>query len=91
MVMEDIKRFCITFGEQFKNELSQTKKVDIGKIIYIFRVKSRLTQDELASRANLCTQTIKRIETGKGGVSEITCKKILAALGINVRALTNLL
>ncbi|WP_064092954.1 helix-turn-helix domain-containing protein [Rossellomorea aquimaris] len=88
--MEDMTKFCTAFCNQFSH-ISYSGKMDIGKIIYIFRVKSLLTQEDLASRANLCTQTIKRIERGKGGVTDITCKKILDALGINIVALTKLL
>ncbi|WP_175989245.1 helix-turn-helix domain-containing protein [Bacillus sp. Marseille-Q1617] len=86
--MNEIKQLCETFR---KSLLMEETGIHPGRIITLLRMKSRITQEKLASKAGVCTQTIKRLESGRGSVSEITCYKIFEALGVDVPVLTKAL
>ncbi|MCA0148308.1 helix-turn-helix domain-containing protein [Rossellomorea vietnamensis] len=89
--MNDMKKFCNSINSCFTNENSSLDERNMGEIVSLLRVKSRLTQEELAQKANVSTQTIKRLEGGKEKVSDITCREIIEALGVNISRLTKLL
>ncbi|MGR3764279.1 helix-turn-helix transcriptional regulator [Rossellomorea sp. NS-SX7] len=86
--MNEIKQLCETFRN---NLLIEETRIHPGRVITLLRIKSRLTQERLALKAGVCTQTIKRLESGRDKVSEITCYKIFEALGVDVKALTRVL
>ncbi|KPL60140.1 helix-turn-helix transcriptional regulator [Rossellomorea vietnamensis] len=89
--MNDMKKFCNSINTCFTKENSTFDKLNMGDIISLLRLKSQMTQEELAKKANVSTQTIKRLEGGKKNVSDITCRVILEALGVNISKLTKLL
>ncbi|WGG47871.1 helix-turn-helix transcriptional regulator [Rossellomorea sp. DA94] len=89
--MKDMKKFCNSINSCFTNENSSLDERNMGEIVSLLRVKSQLTQEELAQKANVSTQTIKRLEGGKEKVSDITCREIIEALGVNISRLTKLL
>jgi DNA-binding XRE family transcriptional regulator len=89
--MNDIKKLCNSINTCLSKKNSSTHELHMGEIVYLLRVKSQLTQEDLAQKANVSTQTIKRLERGKEKVSDITCRVILEALGVNVPRLTTLL
>ncbi|MCR8847471.1 helix-turn-helix domain-containing protein [Rossellomorea sp. SC111] len=89
--MNDMKKFCNSINSCFTKKHSTFDKLNMGEIISLLRLKSQLTQEELAKKANVSTQTIKRLEGGKEKVSEITSRVILEALGVNISKLTKLL
>ncbi len=89
--MSDMKKLCNSINNCLVREDSRTNELHMGEIVYILRVKSQLTQEDLAQKANVCAQTVKRLEGGKGKVSDITCRAIFQALGVNITLLTKLL
>ncbi|WP_061809296.1 helix-turn-helix transcriptional regulator [Rossellomorea vietnamensis] len=89
--MNDMKKLCNSINSCFTNENSSLDERNMGEIVSLLRVKSQLTQEELAQKANVSTQTIKRLEGGKEKVSDITCREIIEALGVNISRLTKLL
>ncbi|WP_201715810.1 helix-turn-helix domain-containing protein [Rossellomorea arthrocnemi] len=89
--MNDMKKLCNSINTCLTREKSTTQELHMGEIVYLLRVKSQLTQEELAVKANVCTQTIKRLEGGRERVSDITCRVIFEALGVNIIRLTKLL
>ncbi|MEI2663123.1 helix-turn-helix transcriptional regulator [Rossellomorea sp. LJF3] len=89
--MNDMKKFCNSINSCFANGNSPMVKRNMGEIVSLLRIKSQLTQEELAKRANVSTQTIKRLEGGKEKVSDITCREIIEALGVNISRLTKIL
>ena len=52
----------------------------VGDIIRLSRNFIGISQEELAFRAGLATETISRIESGKHKISTETYKKIMSAL-----------
>lgn len=89
--MNDMVKLCNSINTCLVSEDSPTDKLHMGEIVYLLRVKSQLTQEELAQKAKVSAQTIKRLEGGKGKVSDITCRGIFEALGVNIILLTQLL
>lgn len=89
--MNDMKKFCNSINSCFSKENSPFDERNMGEIVSLLRVKSQLTQEELAQKANVSTQTIKRLEGGKEKVSDVTCREIVEALGVNISRLTKLL
>ncbi|MCA1062647.1 helix-turn-helix domain-containing protein (plasmid) [Cytobacillus spongiae] len=89
--MNDMKKLCNSINSCLISSDSPIDEWQMGEIIQMFRVKSHLTQGELARRANVSSQTIKRIEGGNVRVSDITCRGIFEALGVNISLLTELL
>lgn len=89
--MKDMKKLCNSINNCFIRDDSHTGRLHMGEIVHILRVKSQLTQEELAQKANVSAQTIKRLEGGKRKVSDITCRSIFEALGVNIPLLTELL
>jgi transcriptional regulator with XRE-family HTH domain len=59
----------------------------IGSRIKEFRTKRNLTQEELASKANLHTTFIAHIESGKKTCSVKSLKKIASALKVPIHLL----
>lgn len=56
----------------------------------IERIKKDMTQEQLASRANICRLTISNIETGKQNIDSLklgTLKKLAKALNTTVEEL----
>ncbi|MBW3114639.1 MULTISPECIES: helix-turn-helix transcriptional regulator [Bacillaceae] len=89
--MNDMKKLCNSINACLTKKDSTINELQMGEIVYLFRVKSQLTQEELASKANVCTQTIKRLEGCRERVSDVTCRGIFEALGVHITRLTNLL
>ncbi|MCA1058833.1 helix-turn-helix domain-containing protein [Rossellomorea aquimaris] len=89
--MNDMKRLCNSINTCLSKKDSSIDELQMGEIVNLLRVKSQLTQEELAQKANVCTQTIKRLERGKEKVSDVTCRVIIEALGVNIKRLTRLL
>lgn len=54
-----------------------------GKILREFRIKSRLTQEQLAEKLGISLKYISRIENGNNGIKTQTLIKYLNILGIN--------
>ena len=59
----------------------------IGKSLQRFRVKQRLTQEQLADKMGKSSKTISQIETGKDGTSKRTDLEYINLLGIMPNAL----
>lgn len=57
---------------------------DLAEQIKIARQKARLSQDELASLANISRRPIYLLESGRGSIKLETLVKILDALGLNL-------
>ncbi len=59
------------------------------KNIKYYRIKTNLTQEQLAEKADLSTSYIKQIEAGKEfkNITFVTLSKIAKALNINVNQL----
>jgi len=60
------------------NVISQSFSV----LIFAFRLKAKLTQQELADNAGVTVKTIHRAEGGSGGITDKTYQKIFDALAI---------
>ena len=69
-----------------ENELQELQKI-IGFRVKEFRIKRDLTQEELASKANLHTTFIAHIESGKKVCSIKSLKKISLALRVPIHFL----
>ncbi|BCB03689.1 helix-turn-helix domain-containing protein [Bacillus sp. KH172YL63] len=89
--MSDLMKLCNSINQCLVRPGSRRDELHIGEIVYILRVKSRLTQEDLAQKAKVCAQTVKRLEGGKGKVSDFTCRAIFKALGVHITLLTKLL
>ena len=61
------------------------------KNIKYFRLKSNMTQEQLAEKSDLCVSYIKQIESGKEfkNITFNTFSKIAKALNIDVKELFN--
>lgn len=59
------------------------ENVVFGKRIRAVREKQNLSRERLAELANISTQFLADIETGKKGMSVVTLKKICVALQIS--------
>jgi len=62
---------------------------EVGLRVNKLRTEKDLSCNELAKRANLTAQTIRRIEIGEKGLSTISARNICAALGISADYLIN--
>lgn len=51
-------------------------------IVFSYRIRQKLTQQQLADKSDVGVKTIHRIEGGSGGVTINTLEKVLGALGI---------
>lgn len=69
-----------------KEKINGLQKI-IGSKIREFRTKKGLTQEELASKADLHTTFIAHIESGKKVCSVKSLKKIASALKIPIQSL----
>ncbi|MED3918620.1 helix-turn-helix transcriptional regulator [Priestia aryabhattai] len=82
--MTDVLKWMDNMAEEHEvlkptgNVISQSFSV----LIFAFRLKSGLTQQELADKANVTVKTIHRAEGGSGGIVDKTYQKIFDALEI---------
>lgn len=70
-------------------EQSEAQSKQIGVKVKRLREKKGISGKELAERAGITPQTISRIEQGHTDLSFITLRKILAAMGYNLKDLAN--
>ena len=54
-----------------------------GKVLKEFRVKNKLTQEQLAEKLEISLKYISRIENGNSGIKTQTLIKYINILGIN--------
>ncbi|QQK79219.1 helix-turn-helix transcriptional regulator [Salicibibacter cibi] len=55
----------------------------LGKLVFATRLEKKLTQLELADKAEVSPKTIHRIEGGAGGVTDTTYDKVFDVLEIS--------
>jgi transcriptional regulator with XRE-family HTH domain len=58
-------------------------KIRFGRHLAEYRKRRRLTQDELASAAQVSIDTVKRLETGRLGASFDVVVRLADALGVD--------
>ncbi|MDA9554648.1 XRE family transcriptional regulator [Pelobium sp.] len=68
-------------------QIADEQAREIGKKIKSLRERKGIKSNELADRSGLTAQTISRIERGHTDVSFATLKKMLAAMGLNLKDL----
>ena len=74
-----VDKIILWHGGEYMNELL----IQIGNRIYERRKQLRLTQEELAERADVSTQTVSTAELGKKALRPENIVKICAALEIS--------
>lgn len=52
-------------------------------VIFSYRIKGGLTQQQLADKSKVGVRTIHRIEGGSGGVTDTTYQKVIEALELD--------
>lgn len=60
-----------------------TMSQGFADIVFSYRVRNGLTQQQLAKKAKVGVKTIHRIEGGSGGITDTTYEKVLGALNVN--------
>ena len=55
----------------------------LGKVVKEYRLKSKLTQEEIAEKLEISAKYISRIENGSGGVKTETLVNYINLLGIS--------
>jgi ribosome-binding protein aMBF1 (putative translation factor) len=66
-------------------------QTDIGEAIRILRTRAGLTQDELATRADLTAPYLSRVEGGWRDIRWSTLKRLLSALDADLRQLAEVI
>ena len=66
-------------------------QTDIGNALRILRHRAGLTQDELATRADLTAPYISRVEGGWRDIRWSTLKRLLTALDADLRQLADVI
>jgi transcriptional regulator with XRE-family HTH domain len=62
---------------------TDTMSEGFADIVFSYRIRSGLTQQQLADGADVAVKTIHRIEGGSGGVKIETYEKVLRTLNID--------
>ena len=55
----------------------------LGKVVKEYRLKNKLTQEEIAEKLEISAKSISRIENGSGGVKTETLVNYINLLGIS--------
>lgn len=78
-------------GDELIERMPQLKPTSQGMsevyadIIFYYRVRNRLTQKQLADKAEVYLETIRRIEGGSGGITDQTYEKVFKVLDIKLQ------
>lgn len=67
--------------------INETTKKDIGKSIKRIRKSKNMTQEDLAKKVGIITNSISRIENGKNSPSTVVFIKIASALDVDLNEL----
>ena len=62
---------------------TDTMSEGFADIVFSYRVRKGLTQQQLADKARVGVKTIHRIEGGSGGITDTTYEKVLRALDVD--------
>lgn len=62
---------------------TDTMSQGFADIVFSYRVRNGLTQQQLADKAKVGVKTIHRIEGGSGGITDTTYEKVLHALNVD--------
>jgi len=62
---------------------TDTMAESFSDIVFSYRVRQGLTQQQLANKAEVAVKTIHRIEGGSGGITDTTYEKVFKALDLN--------
>lgn len=77
----------MALGKHIYSTEEKEYMIIFGRYIKELRIKLGITQEELARRMDMSTQTVSAIENGKTDCQNTTCFQIAKALGVSMAEL----
>ena len=79
----DFHKTVVEENPQFQTEGNMVSS-GFGKLVFMHRVRQKMSQEELAQQANLPHHVISKIEGGGGGLTDEVYARVFQVLDVNL-------